>query len=167
MLAKEYDRYDVSLATPSEKPQPPNLRILNRKPLSVDRKLLYPSFFLSGFKDVDSESTAFVTSRLNRAFRLRNLAEGGSAAQPLADAVEALSSGYFAQQQKDTASQAESMLAYGKALQSLSEKLMHVRAPGLGALSEQDWDDLHFSCLLLALWEVCSTVSPTTQEPLG
>ncbi|KAH8884346.1 hypothetical protein GQ53DRAFT_846287 [Thozetella sp. PMI_491] len=123
------------------------------RPLSSRSLVVYGAFFLSEFKKPFGPGEIFLQARLLRAFQL--LWSGKKDTDmPITCAIEALAAGYFARIHNDRVSRDQSMLAYGRALKCLTSTLTEMQCVGLDVMSDSDWDDFHFSCLLLTLWEL-------------
>lgn len=116
-------------------------------------------FFLSEFDaDFDMDHDFFLRHLQSSCGLL--ITEGpwnqtGSAFSPVLPAVEALVESHFARIHGDVELAQQSMLTYGRALYCMSMELKRTRGVSARDMGDEQWKNMVFCCLVLALWEVC------------
>jgi hypothetical protein len=120
---------------------------------------IYISFFLSQFRSDLPKEARPLHDNCRRCFALllnepTSSRIGESCTNPVIIASEALVKCHFGKVKGSYELLRESLRSYSTALRTLATKLNEVQSLGISTISEENWMDLAFSCLLLAFWEV-------------
>lgn len=124
---------------------------------------MHISFFLSEFGQVSTEENDFFFQTLRRScdslLSRRPSDPEGQNLDPFLLAVEALVESHFSRVHGDARLSKESMIVYGQALRRMSIELERTNFASIQELAHEQWENLVFCCLTLALCEVRSRKS--------
>lgn len=135
--------------------------VLFRNP-TIDRSYLSITFFLSEFATDVLGSPPYIVGLFRHyssllPSRASTKSQGSLLSSvPVVLAVDALAQGHFGRANADLMSVRQSLQKYGMALRSMSAELAEnkIEDSDFRCLSEEDWQNMAFFCIVMTFWEV-------------